>query len=150
MTTDLQEKADARFAAALAASGARDPREYYRTQLRELKRSNPEGYDQAVGYYQDELVPSIAERDADPVQAWQAYGLLIAQLAAPGRAVAIDTSGRSRPLESSGGLDDMVLHLPDAGNARAMLVGLPPKPSPAQMATHRWLVAGRRALRDPG
>ncbi len=148
MTTDLQEKADARFAAALAASGARDPREYYRTQLRELKRSNPEGYDQAVGYYQDELVPSIAERDADPLQAWRAYGLLIAQLAAPGRAVAIDASGRSRPLESSGAVDDMILHLPDARNAPALLVGLPPKPSPAQMATHRWLVTGRRALAD--
>ena len=148
MTTDLQEKADARFAAALAASGARDPREYYRTQLRELKRSNPEGYDQAVGYYQDELVPSIAERDADPVQAWQAYGLLIAQLAAPGRAVAIDPSGRSHPPESSAGLEDMVLHLPDAPSAPVLLVGLPPKPSPAQMATHRWLVSGRRALGD--
>ncbi len=146
MTTDLQEKADARLAAALAASGARDPREYYRTQLRELKRSNPEGYDRAVGYYQDELVPSIVERDADPVQAWQAYGLLIAQVTSPGRAVAIDPSGRSRPVESSGALDDMVLHLPDARQAPILLVGLPPKPSPAQMATHRWLVAGRRAL----
>lgn len=148
MTTDLQERADARFAAAIAASGARDPREYYRKQLRELKRSNPEGYDQAVGYYQDELVPSIAERDADPVQAWQVYGLLIARLAAPGRAVAIDPSGRSRPLESSGTLDDMVLHLPDTPQAPALLVGLPSKPSPAQMATHRWLVAGRRALAE--
>lgn len=148
MTTDLHEKADARFAAALAASGARDPREYYRAQLRELKRSNPEGYDQAVGYYQDELVPSIAERDADPLQAWQAYGLLIARLAAPGRAVAIDPTGRSRPLESSGAPDDMILHLPDARNAPALLVGLPPKPSTAQVATHRWLVAGRRALGD--
>jgi len=148
MTTDLQQKADARFAAALAASGARDPREYYRTQLRELKRSNPEGYDQAVGYYQDELVPSIAERDADPVEAWLAYGLLIARLAAPGRAVAIDPTGRSRPLESSGPVDDMILHVPDARHAPALLVGLPPKPSSAQMATHRWLVAGRRALGD--
>ena len=43
MTTDLQTKADARFAAALAASGARDPRDYYRARLRDLKRSNPKG-----------------------------------------------------------------------------------------------------------
>lgn len=148
MTTDLQEKADARFAAALAASGARDPREYYRTRLRELKRSNPEGYAQAVRYYQDELIPSIAEADTDPLQAWRAYGLLIAQMTVPGRAVAIDPSGRSRPIASTGTTDDLVLHFPDAGSAPPLLVGLPPKPSSAQMATHRWLVAGRRALAE--
>ena len=40
----------------------------------------------------------------------------------------------------------MVLHIPDARNGRPLLVGLPPKPSSAQMATHNWLVMGRRAL----
>ena len=40
----------------------------------------------------------------------------------------------------------MILHLPDARNARALLVALPPEPSAAQMATHNWLVLGRRGL----
>lgn len=145
MTTDLHARADARFAEALAATGARDPRDYYRARLRDLRRSNPRGYADAVGYYQTTLVPSIAERGADPLAAWQEFGLLLARLTAPGRPVAVDRTGRSRPFEPPGEPQDMVLHLPDAGNARALLVGLPPTPSAAQTATHDWLVLGRRA-----
>lgn len=146
MTTDLQAKADARFAAALAGADARDPRDYYRARLRDLRRSNPKGYADAVAYYQSTLVPSIAEHEADPLAAWREFGLLLARLTAPGRPVAVDAGGRSRPFEPPGEAGDLVLHLPDARNARALLVGLPPKPSAAQMATHNWLVLGRRAL----
>lgn len=145
MTDDLQKKADARFEAALAAAGARDPRDYYRSQLRELKQSDPDGYADAVAYYQSTLVTSIAEQDADPLQAWQSFGLRIAQLTAAGRAVAVDPAGRSHPFEAPGRTEDMILHLPDARNRRALLVGLPPAPSTAQMATYNWLVRGRRA-----
>lgn len=146
MATDPQKKADARFAAALAAGRARDPRDYYRARLRDLKRSNPQGYADAVAYYRTTLVPSIAEDGADPLVAWRDFGLLVARLSAPGRAVAVDPGGRSRPFEPPGEAEDMILHLPDARNARALLVGLPPEPSAAQMAAHNWLVLGRRAL----
>lgn len=146
MTDDLQEKADARFEAALAATGARDPRDHYRSQMRELKRANPRGYADAVGYYQSTLVTSIAEQDADPLLAWQSFGLMLAQLIAAGRAVAVDPAGRSRPFEPPGNVEDMILHLPDAQSRRALLVGLPPEPSQAQLATYNWLVRGRRAL----
>lgn len=145
MTDDLRKTADVRFEAALAAAGARDPRDYYRSQLRELKRSNPRGYADAVAYYQSTLVTSIAEQDADPLQAWQRFGLRIAQLAAAGRAVAVDPAGRSRPFEAPGRTEDMILHLPDARNQRVLLVGLPPEPSTAQMAAYNWLVRRRRA-----
>ena len=146
MTTDPHEKAGARFAEALDATGARDPRDYYRGRLKELKRSNPQGYADAVAYYQEKLIPSIAKGNADPLEAWREYGLVIARLTAPGRAVAVDASGRSRPYEPPGDAGDLVLHLPDARNAHALLVGLPANPSTAQMATHNWLVLGRRAL----
>lgn len=145
MTDDLQRKADARFEAARAATGARDPRDYYRSRLRELRQSNPEGYADAVAYYQSTLVTSIVEQDADPLEAWQAFGLHLARTAAPGRAVAVDPAGRSRPFEPPGRAEDMILHLPDARNRRALLVGLPADPSTAQMAAYRWLVQGRRA-----
>lgn len=145
MTDDLRKKADARFEAALTATGARDPRDYYRSQLRELKQSNPQGYADAVAYYQSTLVTSIAEQDADPLRAWQSFGLRLAQFIAAGRAVAVDADGRSRPFEAPGNAGDMILHLPDARNRRALLVGLPPEPSAAQMATYNWLVRGRRA-----
>ncbi len=145
MTNALRKKADARFEAALAAVGARDPREYYRSRLRELRDSDPQAYADAVAYYQTSLVTSIAEEDADPLQAWQKFGLKIAQATAAGRAVAVDPAGRSLPFEPPGRAGDMILHLPDARNRRALLVGLPPEPSAAQTATYNWLVRGRRA-----
>ena len=145
MTTDLRAKIDARLSAALAASGARDPRDQYRARLRDLRRSNPQGYTDALAHYQETLVPSIAERGADPLAAWWEFGLVLAHLTAPGRAVAVDGTGLSRPFEPPGEADDLILHLPDAGNARALLVSLPATPSAAQTATHDWLVLGRRA-----
>lgn len=148
--TQLQQVADARFAEALAATGARDPREYYRDRLRQLKRANPEGYAEGVAYYRNSLVPSIAAGNADPIEAWRDYGLLLARLASPGRAVAVDATGRSSPFEPPGAAGDMVLHLPERSRERAILVALPPSPTPAQTAAHQWLVAGARALPDPG
>ena len=141
-----QQTADARFAEALAATGARDPRDYYRNRLRELKRNNPDGYAEGVAYYQNTLVPSIANGEADPLEAWRDYGLLLARLAGPGRAVAIDATGRARAFEPGCDAADMVLHLPERSRDRPILVALPPDPTPAQLATHQWLVAGARAL----
>ncbi len=142
----LQKVADARFAEALAAAGARDPRDYYRDRLRDLKRSNPEGYAEAVAYYRDTLIPSIAEGGAEPLAAWREYGLLIARTTAPGRTVAVDGTGRARPYEPPGEPSDMILHLPNnAKQGPALLVGLPPVLSEAQTATFDWLAAGRRA-----
>lgn len=150
MNTDLKKAADQRFEEALAKAGARDPRDYYRGQLRELKGADPDGYANAVGYYTDTLLPSIAEGKAEPLAAWREYGLLIARLIAPGKTVAVDTRGLARPYEPPGDSGDMVLHLaggPGARGGRVLLVGLPPQPSAAQTATYDWLVAGRRALR---
>jgi len=148
MTSDPKQAADTRFAEALAASGARDPRDYYREKLRELRRLNPEGYAEGVAYYQNTLIPSIAGGDADPLEAWRDYGLLIARLMAPGRPVAIDPEGRSRSFDPPGEPGDMVLHMPEKSRERPILVALPALPTPAQSATYDWLVAGRRAPRS--
>lgn len=150
MTSDPQQAADARFSEALAASGARDPRNYYRDLLRELRRSNPEGYAKGVAYYQNTLVPSIAGGESDPLEAWRDYGFLLARLTAPGRTVAVDATGRSRPFDPPGDPGDMLLHVPDASRERPILVALPPNPTPAQLATHQWLVKGARGLARPG
>ena len=146
---DTRQAADARFAEALAATGARDPRGYYRSRLRELRHANPGAYAEGVAYYQNTLVPSIAAGDADPIEAWREYGLLLARLTSPGRAVAVDATGRSRPFEPPGDAADMVLHLPERTRDRPILVALPAHPTAAQTATHQWLVSGARALAEP-
>lgn len=141
-----QDQADRLLEEALEATGARDPREFYRQRLVDIRQSSPEAYDDAVAYYRDTLVPSIAEGRSDPLPAWTEYGRTLAELLAPGRTVSVDGSGRSEPYEAPVDVDRLVLHLPEARNARALLVGLPAKLSDAQRATYDWLVRGRQRL----
>ena len=142
MSTDL-ERADAAIEGALATSGARDPREFYRERLRELKQASADAYDEAVTYYRDTLVPSVAGGQVDPLVAWTEYGRRLAELAAPGRTVSIDPTGRSEPYEAPVSQERLVLHMPDARKGRALLVALPREISPAQRACYDWLVRGR-------
>lgn len=150
MSESTQETADRVLQEALEKSGARDPREFYRTQLRELREHDADAYQMAVAYYRDTLLPSIVQDGIDPLRAWAAYGGTLAELRAPGRTVVIDGTGRSRAAEEPGELGELVLHLPDDQRVRAILVSLPPELTAAQRATYDWLVAGRKKLRENG
>jgi len=145
---DPQAVADARLAEALESTGARDPREYYREQLRELKELDAGRYQSAVGWYREELIPSIATGGADPLQAWTEYGLTLAKLRAEGRTVQIDPTGRSTAYVGEAGAEDLILHLPDEKRQKAILVALPTELSKAQKASYHWLVAGKLKLPD--
>ena len=147
MSSDKQD-ADRALAEALERTGARDPRELARERLRELKHNNQAAYEDAVVFYQETLVPTVAGGDADPLLAWTQYGLKLAELTAPGRAVTIDTAGRSVPYEAPAPPEALLLHLPEAQNQKALVVGLPPELTGAQRAAYDWLVAGRRNLAD--
>jgi len=126
---------------AVAEAGFADPRPLYRDLLRRLREVDPEGFRAAAGHYEAELLPSIAERGVDPVEAWLAYGGGIASRLAPGQLVAVDATGRARPLASGAPpAGALVLHLPDDGS-RAFLLLAPQNPSEAQDAT-RTLLAG--------
>lgn len=146
MTDDLRKKADERLEEALAASGARDPREFYRDMLRQLKSESEPSYRKAVAYYDDVLVPDVASGRAEPLRAWRSYGRTLAELTAPGTTVDVDPSGMSRPHGQGDDATELVLHIPDARNRRAILVGLPVDLSPAQRATFDFLVRGKQKL----
>jgi hypothetical protein len=143
--TDIAAAAERALEAALAESGARDPREFYRERLRELKRLRPDEYQAAVSYYTHTLLPEVAERRRDALSAWTEYGRRLAEALAPGRTVTVDDSGRARPYEASGAIG-LILHLPEDGGGRALLVALPRTLSPAQRATYDVLVAGKLRL----
>ena len=130
--------------AALAETGARDPRDFYRERLRELKRTHPDDYQRAVAYYTDTLLPEVAERRRDPLVAWTEYGRRLAEALAPGRTVSIDDGGRARPYDTSA--DGLIVHLPDDKGARALLVSLPRSLSAPQRATYDVLVAGKQRM----
>jgi len=150
MDDAIKAEADRVFLEALERTGARDPRDFYRKSLRGLRQVNPDGYEKAVAHFQEVLVPSIANGDAKPLQAWREYGRLIAEVTVSGRTVAIDETGRSFPFEAEAPLDRLVLHLPDTKSGRAILVSLPPTPSQAQRATYELLVAGKHRLPEAG
>ena len=59
MSETLITTAEQALEAALATSGARDPRDFYRERLRELKQVNPESYRAAVTYYREVLILSL-------------------------------------------------------------------------------------------
>lgn len=143
MSSDTLAAADKALEDAIAATGARDPREFYRERLRELKRVNPSEYETAVAYYRDTLVPEVAAGERDPLEAWMEYGRRLAASLAPGRTVSIDASGLAHEYRGPEP-DRLLLHLPSEKGARALLVGLPPELSPAQRATYDVLVEGRQ------
>ena len=147
MDSETQKAADANFEAALAKSGGRDPREFYRERLRELKEANPAAYEEAVAFYTGELVPTVASGSTDPLAAWLDYGVRLCEWCAPGQPVEIDATGVRHPLSPPTPSDRLVLHIPNDKRTRALLVGLPAELSPAQRATFDLLVQGRLKLR---
>ncbi|HSG07090.1 MAG TPA: hypothetical protein VLA36_01945 [Longimicrobiales bacterium] len=147
MSDDLTARADKRLEEALAREGARDPREFYRERLRELKQANPGGYAQAVAYYRDRLLPEVADGDGEPLSAWTEYGRRLAEALAPGRTVAVDGTGRSHAYAAPAPRDVLVLHFPEGKSTRAILVGLPSQLTSAQRATYDVLVSGKQKAR---
>ena len=137
---DVRARADARFESALQQAGARDPREFYRSQLVALREENPEAFRTARAYFEDRLIPAVAAEDSDPRGEWLEYGRVLASLAAKGRTVQIDPTGRAAEYARPVPLDHLVLHLPDTPSRPALIVGLPLKLSAAQRATHDLLV----------
>ena len=150
MDQKIQERADQIFEDALGKAGAKDPREFYRKRLREMKVDNPDAYQEAVAYYENQLVPSIAEAGDDPLMAWQQFGCHMAELTVTGTPVEIDATGRRLPYVPPTPADRMVLHVPQGSKGRALVVGLPPELSAAQLATYDLLVGGRQKMRDEG
>lgn len=138
----LRERADRRFERALRETGARDPRDFYREQLRALRERDEHAFRKALHHFEHELTPRVAEDGSDPVAEWLEYGRLLATLLADGRTVQVDVTGRALDYAPPVPLDHLVLHLPTTTRERAVTVGLPPTLSPAQRATYDLLVSG--------
>lgn len=140
MADDLRARADERFQAALQQTGARDPRSFFRDQLRELKGSDPDAFRTALRYFEETLIPTVADEASDPVGEWLEYGRVLASLSTPGRTVQIDVGGRARDYARPVPAEAMVLHLPENASRPALVLGIPPRLSPAQRAAYDLLV----------
>jgi len=146
--SNSHETATRRFEEALDETGARDPRDFYRGLLKELKARDETAFDAAVERWQESVIEPLARGEGDPLARWLDYGLELARTLHPGRTVAIDDDGRAQPLEDDAHWSRLILHLPDRTRDRAVPVSIPPEPTPAQQATLDLLVQGR--LKLPG
>jgi hypothetical protein len=122
---------------ALEASELADMRPAYRKLLMRLKQVRPDEFEEASRRYKEDLEPSVASGDVDPIAAWLDYGRWLASRLAEGRALSIDRSGRARPYDpdSDSAHEGLVLHLPDDDRASAVLLATPNDPSPPQQVT---------------
>jgi hypothetical protein len=143
-TKELRDAADRRFEETLARTGARDPRDFYRQRLRELRDRDAAAYRRAVDYFEGRLIPAVADAGSDPLREWLEYGRFLVGLVAEGTTVQVDPSGRAHEYAPPVPPDHLVLHLPTASREPALVVGLPPQLSTAQRATFDLLVSGRR------
>lgn len=141
----LRDRADQRFQQTLEQTGARDPREFYRKRLRDLKAQDPEAFRRAVEYHDTRLVPAVASDGSDPLAEWLEYGRFVATLVAPGRTVQIDSTGLAAEYARPVPADRLVLHLPTDTRQPALPVGLPPQLSSAQRAAYALLVEGKQS-----
>ena len=134
MSEETRSQADARTAAALEALELRDPREHFREWLKSLRDTDPAAFAAARAYFEDKLLPRLADPASDPVAEWIAYGRHLAEQEGAGAVVAVDGMGRAHPYEDEvRGV--LILFLPDDPVQRARILSLPRHPSRAQRAT---------------
>ena len=140
MADDLRARADERFEHALQQTGARDPRNFFRDMLRDLKAADADAFRRALRYFEETLIPAVADDASDPIAEWLEYGRVLASLTVAGQTVQIDPTGRARPYARPVPPDALVLHLPDNAAKPALVVSLPAKLTPHQRASYDLLV----------
>jgi len=138
---------DARLVAAFGRLGLLDPRESYRSVLRELRTRDADAFARATSHYQQHIVPRLASAE-DPVDAWMEYGRVIGEMTAPGRMMSVDRTGRASPYRPPMQAGEMVIFVPDDGTRGAFAAAKPSEMSVSQSATLSLLVEGRLALQD--
>jgi hypothetical protein len=138
---------EARLVDAFARLGLVDPRESYRSVLRELRARDADAFSRATTHYQRQVLPALVSVE-DPVAAWIDYGRIIGEMTAPGRMMSVDSTGRAFPFSSPVRGGELVVFVPDDGTRGAFAAAVPSDLSPAQKATLSLLVDARLALQD--
>lgn len=136
-----EDRLDRLTEAALDQAGLADLRPLYRNLLLRLKGRDPEAFEEATRRYHGELVPALQSGNADPLREWLAYGRWLAQRLVPGEVVAVDPSGRARPLPPSDlpKPAELLLHLPHEDRTPALALALPREPTVPQQVTAELL-----------
>lgn len=124
-----------RYREALARHGLQDVQPLYRRLLVRLKSADAGAYEAAVFRYEREVLPGVAEGEGDPLTPWLEYGIWLAGRLQPGQAMAVDGTGRARPVTGEPPLGPLLLHLPEERRVPAIPLAIPEEPSDPQRAT---------------
>ena len=142
MDDTVKAGAERRTAEAIDNGPFEDFREAYRERLRWLKEARPQGFSEALSYY-EQLVDHIAQ-GGDAIHEWLTYGQRLGELSGAGQVYAIDETGRALP--ASGHDAQLLLHVPDDINVPALPLAVPRELSEHQRATLDLLVRRKLAL----
>lgn len=126
---------ETRYRDALERHALRDVQPLYREMLARLKSSDPEAYEGAVARYRKAVAPGVENAEEDPLGVWVRYGIWLANRVRPGRAVAVDETGRAASVRGEPPLGALLLHLPDETRSPAVPLAIPTDPSPPQRVT---------------
>ena len=148
MTADIKARAEARTETAIAESEFEDFRPGYRERLRQLREEKPTAFTEALRYFEDRLLPVVADEASDPLIEWAAYGKRLGELTGSGKTMSIDATGRARPYETGMSPTELVLHLPNDTNTAALPLLVPRELSMPQRASFGLLVSRARALNE--
>jgi hypothetical protein len=139
---------DAALEARLEAADTADPRAGLRDLLRELRDADETAYRSFVQRFEDEVLAPLRAGTRDPLEAWLHFGCALAHQRTPGQAVQVNGAGAVSPLNGASDFapGSLVLHLPEGGGVRALVILGPRTPSAPQRATLDLLVHSKVRL----
>lgn len=111
--------------------------------MRALRDQDGEAFDEARRYYEETLLPRVAEEGTDPIEEWLDYGRRLAEMSGPGELVEIDEEGRARVAATPATRDRLILYLPASPREPGRIINLPVRLSAAQRANVDLLIEGR-------
>ena len=113
----------------------------YRRLLVQLKRADPEAFQEAGRRYREEVEPATDTGETDPVSAWLEYGAWLAGRLSDGRPLEIDSSGRARPCDPAApAAGAMIIWMPHDDRTPATMLAMPSILSDSQRETAELLV----------
>ena len=147
MAQDDKTRAENRTETAITESGFEDFRPAFRERLRRLREDKPAAFAAALRYYEDRLLPVVADESSDALSEWVAYGQRLGELTSAGQTLSIDETGRARPYTAVSP-DQLTLHIPGDTSVEALALLVPRELSHAQRATVDLLLNRARALTE--
>jgi hypothetical protein len=145
MDADLRARAEAHLQQAAASLDLADPRPPLRHRLRQLRETDAAAFEQAIGHYETEVLPRLAD---DALGTWLDYARYLGELTGPGRLMSVDARGRAETFRPPVQRGTLVLYLPEADAADVIVAAAPLECAPPQQATMDLLVEKRLVLQD--